>query len=243
MPYQIAIDGPVASGKGTVARKLARKMGLLYLDTGALYRAITVYFLDHEIDPLDPVSTLRAIKDIQVSVESIDGNLRVILNDTDVTNQLRSPIVANTVFKIAKIPEVRLKVRTIQDQISKTHNLICEGRDVTSVVFPRAEFRFYLTASAEARAQRRFVDHQRRGEDVPLVQLRADILARDHADKTRESSPLIIAPGVTVIDASSISAEEVVVRMERIVTRGLYLKTEAEIRERQNRPPVPTDVV
>ena len=218
MIFQIAIDGPVASGKGTVARMLARKLGLLCLDTGALYRGITVHFIDHEIDYADPVSYNRALGEIELSVKCIDGMTFVFLNGEDITGRIRTNEVSLRVPNVAKLPEVRAKVFDVQRQVASDTSLVCEGRDITSVVFPNARFKFYLTASVAQRAKRRYNDLDGK---VSIKELESQISERDNADMTRENSPLICVPTAIRIDASKIDAYAVVKRMERIISKSL----------------------
>jgi len=221
MTFQIAIDGPTASGKGTVARKLARKFGFLCLDTGALYRGITLFFLDHEIDFNDPVSYSRALQEIDLQPKCIEGTTLVFLNGENVTNRIRDNNVSINVPKLAKKPEVREKVRQIQKLVGENSNLVCEGRDTTSVVFPKARFRFYLTASVNARAERRLLDLQSKGEGVSIEELREQIAERDRLDMTRSESPLVKVKDAIVIDATRINAYQVGKRMEKIITKEL----------------------
>jgi len=221
MIYQIAIDGPVASGKGTVAKKLARKFGFLCLDTGALYRSITLFFLDHYVDINDTVAFNRALEEIDIDVRCVEGETFVILNGEDVTKRIRENLVSTTVPKIAKKPEIRAKVRQVQKSIGERSSLVCEGRDITSVVFPNATFKFYLTASAESRARRRLLDLQGKGEEITLKELREQICERDRLDMTRPESPLVRVKDAIVIDATKINAYQVGKRMEKIVTREI----------------------
>jgi len=221
MVYQIAIDGPVASGKGTVAKSLARKFGFLCLDTGALYRGITLFFLDHYVDINDTVSCNRALHEINLDVKCVEGATFVILNGEDVTKRIRDNIVSTTVPKIAKNPEVRAKVREVQKAVGERSNLICEGRDITSVVFPEAKFKFYLTASVESRAQRRLLDLQSKGDPTPIETLREQISERDKMDMTRSESPLVQVKDAIVLDATKINAYQVVKRMEKIISKEL----------------------
>jgi len=221
MTFQIAIDGPTASGKGTVARKLARKFGFLCLDTGALYRGITLFFLDNEIDINDPVSYSRALQEIDLQPTCIEGETLVFLNGENVTKRIRENIVSINVAKLAKKPEVREKVRQIQKMVGEKSTLVCEGRDITSVVFPKARFKFYLTASVNARAHRRLLDLQSKGEDVSIETLREQIAERDMLDMTREESPLVKVKDAIVVDATKINAYQVGKRIERIITKEL----------------------
>lgn len=221
MVYQIAIDGPVASGKGTVARSLARKFGFLCLDTGALYRGITLFFLDHYVDLNDPIACNRALEEIDLTVECVEGATFVFLNGQNVTKRIRDNIVSTTVPKVAKKPEVRGKVRQIQKEIGEKSTLVCEGRDITSVVFPKAKFKFYLTASVESRAQRRLLDLQSKGEDISIEVLREQISERDRLDMERDESPLMQVADAIIIDATKINAYQVVKKMEKIISREI----------------------
>jgi len=221
MTFQIAIDGPASSGKGTVARKLARKFGFLCLDTGALYRAITLFFLDYEIDANDPVSYNRALNEIDLTVECIEGVTFVFLNGENVTNRIRDNIVSTNVAMIAKKPEVRVKVREVQKAVGEKSNLVCEGRDTTSVVFPEARFKFYLTASVKARAHRRFLECQSRGEVVSIETLQQQIIERDKLDMTRDECPLVRVKDAIVVDATKIDAYQVGKRIEKIISKEL----------------------
>ena len=219
MNYIIAIDGPVASGKGTVARILSRKFGIVSLDTGALYRGITVYLLDNKIN--DEKGIMEALDKINLSVKWADGSTSVILNGEDITNRIRDNAVSVRVAKVSPISAVRDKIRQIQQQIAESTNLVCEGRDITSVVFPNARFKFYIDASVRERAKRRYLELKGLGQDVCLTELERQIADRDHADMTREKSPLVLVKDAIRIDASKISAEEVAIKIEQIVTKAL----------------------
>jgi cytidylate kinase len=216
--FQISIDGPVASGKGTVARGLARRFGFLCLDTGAIYRGITVYFIDNNIDHNDYVAFNRALGEINLTIECIEGETFVFLNGEDVTRRLRTNEVSTRVFHVAKLVAVRAKVREIQQSVAAKSTLVCEGRDITSVVFPNARFKFYLTASVRERARRRRLELLGKGEDIDIRELAKQIAERDRADMTRESSPLVCVPDAVKIDATKITAAEVIGRMERRIS-------------------------
>lgn len=219
--FQIAIDGPVASGKGTVARLLAKHLGYLCLDTGAVYRGIACHFIDNDIDINDTAALIVALKRMKLSVKCIEGSTSIFLDEQDITKRIRDNLVSTYVFKIAKLPEVRLKVRSIQYSIAKENTLVCEGRDITSVVFPRARFKFFLTAKLKVRAIRRHAELIKKGEDIRLERVIDQIYDRDKADKNREKSPLKRVKDAIKIDSSKQDAYSVVRQMEKIIRKGL----------------------
>jgi cytidylate kinase len=198
----IAIDGPAGSGKSTVARAVAQRLGLDYLDTGAMYRSVAFACLRRGIDPLDAekVAALAPSLDIEVAG-------RVTVDGDDATEAIRSPEVTKAVTAVAANPEVRAEmVRRQRAWAESRGGGVVEGRDIGSVVFPQAAVKVYLTASDEERARRR--SHEVRADDVTAVA--ADIARRDHADSTREASPLHVAEGATVIDTTGHTVDEIV---------------------------------
>ena len=212
----IAIDGPSASGKGTVAKILATRLDFVYLSTGDIYRGITIWFLQNDADYDDHDSCRKILEKINFRVCVEHGDTHVYLNDKDVTGELHTPEVCDNVYHVAKMPFVREKVRAIQHDTAKDTNLVCEGRDITSVVFPDARFKFYLTASVKARATRRMKQLAGKGfKHVTLESVKNTIADRDRADMTREISPLIRMPDAIVIDCTRMSAERVVKKMQR----------------------------
>ena len=208
--FQIAIDGPTASGKGTAARGLARKLGFLCLDTGALYRGMTIYFLDNGLDAGNEADVLRAVRDADINVRCVEGNTLVFLNEVNITPRLRDNEVSNRAFSVAKVPEIRVKVREIQQAVARRNNLVCEGRDIGSVVFPGARFKFFITADIGVRVNRRHMELLNRGEDVEVEKLTLQIKQRDSADMNREHSPLKVCDDAVLIDASTMNAYDVI---------------------------------
>lgn len=215
--YQIAIDGPAVSGKGTVARMLGQRLGYVCLDTGALYRAFTIHCLNKGARPVDNDDLERALESIDINVECRDGATHVSLDGEDVTSKLHDHEVCEEVFKYAQIKKVREKVRGIQRAMGAKQTLICEGRDITSVIFPKAKYKFYLTASLDARAQRRYAMEVAKGSIVTYEEVKETIRQRDYADATREESPLVLVKDATVVDASEISAAEAVDIIQAII--------------------------
>jgi len=221
-PFQIAIDGPTASGKGTVARLLAQQFGLISLDTGAVYRAITIYFMDNKIDHTKLAQVKTAVEKLDLDVKCDEsGNTVVILGGQDITERLHDIPVSVFVPEIAKISIIRTKVRDIQKTIAGGKTFVCEGRDITSVVFPQARFKFYLDAKLKERAKRRYLQEIAKGEKVTLAQVQSGIDSRDRADMTREISPLVRVPDAIRINATKKSAKQVVAKMERIIKKKL----------------------
>lgn len=208
----IAIDGPSASGKSTVGRFLARALNLLYIDTGSMYRAVALAVIESGTDPRDTEAVGSLAKSIDVDLEGEADNLRVSLNGRDVTGQIRSDEVTNMSSIISTIPAVRRAMVARQREMGR-RGAVLNGRDIGTVVFPHAETKFFLTASPEERAHRRFKEEQLVHPDVTLSGTLAEINERDRRDSTRTDSPLKIADDAIVIDSSGLSIEEVVAKM------------------------------
>lgn len=218
---QIAIDGPTASGKGTVAKMLAKNLGFLYLDTGAIYRGIAVFFLESGLtkELLNAFVPLLDACDIFVTADG--GDNKVMLNGKDITERIRENEVSVTVPIVATLIEVQEKVHRIQRKIATLGNIVCEGREVTSVVFPNADFKFYLTASIGVRTYRRYMQMRSKGEPIPLSQIKRQIRARDEMDMNRENCPLVQVPDAIRVDTSHANPYQSTKQMERLVRRRL----------------------
>jgi CMP/dCMP kinase len=208
----IAIDGPSASGKSTVGRLLARTLNLLYIDTGSMYRAVALAVIESGTDPRDPEAVGALANSIDIDLEGEADNLSVSLNGSDVTGQIRSDEVTNMSSIISSIPAVRRAMVARQREMGR-RGAVLNGRDIGTVVFPQAEIKFFLTASPEERAQRRFKEEQLVHPDATLSETLAEINERDQRDSTRTDSPLKIADDAIVIDSSGLSIEEVVAKM------------------------------
>lgn len=207
----VAIDGPMGSGKSTVAREVARRLGFRYVDTGAMYRAVAVMALRRGVSPDDPDALDRLAQDIRLTVEPApDGTSRVLVDGEDVTGALRSVEVNRIVARVARNPGVRRALSRIQRALGESGNVVMEGRDIGSVILPHAEVKVFLTASPEARARRRQAELMAAGEHVPLEEVRRIEAEDDREATTRDVAPLVVAPGATVIDSTSLSAEQVV---------------------------------
>jgi cytidylate kinase len=203
--WVIAIDGPAASGKSSVARELSRQLGFVYVNSGAIYRAITWHILQKRIDPEDNERVTEALESAPITGALQDNELRVVIDDVDPADHLRDDCVNEKVARVSQFPQVRQIVSEKLHRDAHRHNLIVEGRDIGSVVFPDTPYKFYVDASPEVRLHRRAAQG---GRD--------EIAQRDRADSSRPVSPLIIAKDACVIDTSDLTIEEVVTQ---IVTR------------------------
>jgi cytidylate kinase len=205
----VAIDGPAGAGKSTVARVVARRLGLAYLDTGAMYRALTWLAQQRAIPPSDAEALAALARENPIEIEPTDDGDRVRVAGRDVTAEIRMPEVAAAVSEVSAHPGVREEVVAAQRAVLARGSWVSDGRDVGTVVCPQADLKVFLTASLEERARRRRSDLARRGVEVDEEQVREDVRRRDHWDSTRAVSPLRPADDAGVIDSSSLEADEV----------------------------------
>jgi len=203
----IAIDGPAGSGKSTVARRVAEKLGLLYLDSGAMYRAVTVLAIQNKVET-DTPKLIELVKTCHIVFK--DNGKKIFLNSEDVSVQIRTQAVNKLVADIAKIPGIRHEIVKHQRKIGEEGSIIAEGRDLTTIVFPDADFKFYLDASVKERAKRRFAELQAQNVDTTLEMVETEISARDAKDTSREHSPLRAAEDAIHVDTTGKTIEEVV---------------------------------
>lgn len=206
----IAIDGFSASGKSTIARKLAKKMNYVYLDTGSMYRTVTFYFLRNTTDISSQGAIKEALKNIQIKFKSFDGINHVFLNGTDVSEEIRDLKVSENVSRIAEISEVRKFLVKQQKEIAKDKGVIMDGRDIGTVVMPDAEIKIYLTTDEKIRITRRLLELQQKGIETSYDEIKTNIRTRDITDSTREDSPLRIAENAFIIDNSKEEEQEVI---------------------------------
>lgn len=209
-PFSIAIDGPAGAGKSTVAKAVARDLGAMYLDTGAMYRAFGLAILRMGIEPHDRARVAEQVKDIDVGVRFVDGAQHIFLGDEDVTGDIRSPEVSAAASAVSAAPEVRRRMVEMQRAIAAGHSVVMDGRDIGTDVLPNATLKIYLTASAEERARRRFLEMQEKGQAGSYEQVLADIQARDWQDMHRAASPLRVAEGAVELDSSAMDQAQVV---------------------------------
>ena len=212
----IAIDGPAGSGKSTVAKRIAEKLDYLYLNTGAMYRAVTLKAIRNRIDKDDEARLIKIAETCKI--DFADNGAKTLLDGVDVSAEIRLPEVDKVISDIVKIPGVRRALVVQQQRIGRDGGIVTEGRDVTTVVFPNADMKIYLDASVEERARRRYAEMEERGESISFEEVKEDIYRRDKIDSSREESPLKIAEDAIVLDTTKLSIEEVVEAIWKLVT-------------------------
>ena len=203
----IAIDGPAGSGKSTTARLAAQKLGFLYLDTGAMYRAVTVKILKNKIDVNNEDEISRLLDDTNIDINQKNGKLRIFIDNIDVTKQIRTQHIANNVASVASHPKVREWMVKLQQKIGNNKNIVAEGRDIGTVVFPNARLKFFLVASIEERARRRSKDFIRNGDSIELQKVILEIEKRDKADSERSVGPLKKAEDAVELDTTDLTID------------------------------------
>jgi cytidylate kinase len=215
----IAIDGPAGAGKSTIAKRLAAELGYYYVDTGAIYRTVA-YFMDLlGVSPKDVDGVSRYIDELTVEIEYDETGLQhMIMNGMDVTDDIRTPDISQKASLISAHAVVRDMLLDMQRDVAKKHNVIMDGRDIGTVVLPRANVKIFLTASAEVRAQRRHLELQAKGSKDTFEKVLSDIKRRDHQDSTREIAPLKQAKDAVLVDTSGMDVEAAVVAIRQIVT-------------------------
>lgn len=209
MGYNVAIDGPAGAGKSTIAKKIAKELGFVYVDTGAIYRALAIHFLQQKLKPEDIAKIKEACKTAVVTLQYEDGVQKVYLNGEDVTGRLREEAVGNMASVSSAIPEVRTQLLELQRGMARTNDVVMDGRDIGTNILPNADVKVYLTASVEERAKRRYVELQEKGIACDLEKIARDIEERDNRDMNREIAPLKQAEDAIFIDSSNMSIDEV----------------------------------
>lgn len=206
MSYVITIDGPAGAGKSTVAKDVARRLGINYLDTGAIYRAIALILYESEVRPIDDYIMREALTKINIQ---LDGK-SVLVNGFDVTGEIRTPLVDELASMYSAIPSVRKALLSLQKEQETHGSIVAEGRDVGSVVFPGAAAKFFLTANPEARAKRRYTERVAKGKPADYDEILQAIIERDKNDSSRETAPLTVPEGAVYIDTSDMTEQEAV---------------------------------
>ena len=216
MSMNIAIDGPAGAGKSTIAKRLAKKLGFIYVDTGAMYRAMAYYFLQHNIDAKDENAIAAACPDVDVTITYENGEQQVLLNGENVNGVIRNEEVGNMASSTSVYPVVRKKLVELQRQLAKSADVIMDGRDIGTCVLPDAQVKIYLTASSATRAKRRYDELTEKGVSCDLAEIEKDIIDRDYRDMHRETSPLRQAEDAVLVDSSDMTIDQVVDEIIRI---------------------------
>ncbi len=214
--YNIAIDGPAGAGKSTIAKRIAEEMGFIYVDTGAMYRAMALYLIRRGIAPDDTERISGLCKEADISIEYRDGEQTVLLDGENVNAYLRTEEVGNMASRSSAVPAVREKLVELQQKLAAKADVVMDGRDIGTVVLPDADVKIYLTATSAARAKRRYLELQEKGEQAELSQIEQDIIERDYRDMHREHSPLRQAEDAVLVDSSELTINEVVERIREL---------------------------
>ena len=213
MGYQVAIDGPAGAGKSTIAKRVAKEKGFIYVDTGAMYRALALYFLEQGIRADETDRMTEAVSGAEVGIQYENGIQQVYLNGRNVTGRLREEAVGNMASKSSAIPEVRQKLLELQRELAKPEDVVMDGRDIGTCVLPDADVKIFLTASVETRARRRYEELKEKGIPCSLDEIAKDIQERDERDMTRKTAPLKQAEDAVLVDSSNLTVEEVTARI------------------------------
>lgn len=220
MSFNIAIDGPAGAGKSTIAKQLAKDLGVVYVDTGAMYRAMAYYFITNGIGEKDIVKIIDACKHVDVTITYENGAQNVWLNGENVSDKIRTEEVGNMASATSVYPVVRNKLVELQQQLAKTTDVIMDGRDIGTVVLPHADVKIYMTASSAIRAKRRFDELTAKGIECDLDDIEKDIIDRDYRDMNRETSPLKKADDAVELDTSNLDIDGVVAAIKEIVAKA-----------------------
>lgn len=211
MPYSIAIDGPAGAGKSTIAKAVARELGYVYIDTGAMYRAVGLFCLDQAIALTDEARVSEAVRDIDITIAyDEEGAQQVFLNGANVSTRIRTQQVGDAASTVSQYPAVREKMVKLQQSLAEHTSVVMDGRDIASKVLPNADTKIYLTASVEERARRRANELREKGELCDIAEVEAEIRARDDRDMHRQHSPLIQVPEAVLVDSSTLTIDETI---------------------------------
>ena len=217
MGFIVAIDGPAGSGKGTVTKIISEKLGLINIDTGAMYRCVALQALKNNIKDTEIEKVEKMLENIDIKFKREDGNVKTFLNGEDVSKQIRTPEVDDVVAKFAALKQVREKVTPLQQKMGELGNIIMEGRDIGTTVFPNANVKIYLDASVEERAKRRYLQNQEKGINESYEEVLESIKKRHILETTREISPLRKADDAILVDSTELTIEQVVNRIIEII--------------------------
>ncbi|MBR3163381.1 MAG: (d)CMP kinase [Clostridia bacterium] len=221
MSFVVAIDGPAGTGKGTVTKIVSEKLNLIYIDTGAMYRAVTVKALNNSIQPEEIDKIEEILRDISIIIKRKDDKQQILLDGEDVTEKIRTPEVDNLVSRYAAIKQVREKMTALQREMKREGNIIMEGRDIGTVVFPDADVKIYLDATIEERAKRRYKQNIEKGINCNYEEVLQSLKERHILETTRKIAPLKQAEDAVYLDSTNLSIEEVVKKIIEIIKMGV----------------------
>lgn len=210
----IAIDGPAGAGKSTIAKMVSAEMGYIYVDTGAMYRAVALYLTENNIPDEEAEKHMEAV---EVSLKFVDGAQRVYLGDRDVSDLIRTPEISMAASRTSAIPAVRARLFDLQQKLARENNIIMDGRDIGTVVLPNADVKIFLTASAEERANRRFKELAEKPDCPTYEEILKDIIQRDYNDMNRETAPLKQAEDAVLVDTTELTLEQSAARIAEII--------------------------
>ncbi len=217
----VAIDGPAGAGKSTIAKNLAGMLGYTYIDTGAMYRALALFFIKNGLELKNEQQIIASLGDISVGIKYSDGVQHIFLNGEDVSEEIRKEEVGNAASITSAYPKVREKLLSLQRELASENNCIMDGRDIGSFVLPEAKVKVYLTADVHVRAKRRFDELLTKGEKPDLKKIEEDIRKRDEQDKNRATAPLVQAEDAVLLDSSGLSIEEVTEKIRGLIMEAL----------------------
>lgn len=220
MGFNIAVDGPAGAGKSTIAKLVAKKMNLIYVDTGAMYRAMALHMIKQGVDINDDAAVIAECVNADITIKYEDGVQVVYLNGENVNAFLRTEEVGNAASKTSVLPQLRARLLELQQNLAKNSDCIMDGRDIGTCVLPNADVKIYLTASSEVRAKRRYDELTAKGEVCDIAKIKADIEERDYRDMNRETAPLKQAEDAVLVDSSYMTIDEVVAEIIKISERN-----------------------
>ncbi|WP_313528931.1 (d)CMP kinase [Anaerotignum sp.] len=208
--FAIAVDGPAGSGKSTVAKAVAKKLGIIYVDTGAMYRAVAYFCIYKGISPSDEVGVLDLLEEMNLEIQPQEGGQRILLDGEDITDKIRTQEIGQGASNVGKIQSVRQKLGDMQREMAKNHVVIMDGRDIGTYVLPRAEVKIYMDAGVDERAKRRMGELEAKGEKPDFASIRQEIIQRDENDMNRVHNPLCKAEDAVYLDTTNMSIDDVV---------------------------------
>lgn len=216
MSFNIAIDGPAGAGKSTIAKRVAKELGFIYVDTGAMYRTIALYLLRNDVDCEQETQLAEALNKIEISISYENGEQQLWLNGENVTGLIRTEEVGQMASKSSAKPMVRAKLLELQRSMAASSDVLMDGRDIGTMILPNAQLKVYLTASTTARAKRRYLELQQKGVECNLEEIEKDMAERDYRDMHRETAPLRQAEDAVLVDSSDMTIDEVVDRIKAL---------------------------